>query len=279
MSLDKALGGGYPRGRIIEVLGHESTGKSTLALHAVVEAQKLRLKCAYLDIEHSLEMTYACNLGVDPALLLVAQPNSGEEALEIVDNLVRSKELGLIIVDSVAALVPQVELEGQMDESQMGLQARLMSKAMRKLSGIAYETNTTILFTNQYRSKIGVFYGSNETSCGGNALKYYASQRLETRKTGIVGDKEGEKTGIEVKVKVIKNKCSPPFKEAEFAINFGTGIDWAKDILDTLVDKGVIKKSGASFSIGEEKIGYGEAKTIESIRSDKDLLARLKSLL
>lgn len=279
MSLDKALGGGYPRGRIIEVFGPESSGKTTLALTAIAQAQKLDLMCAFVDAEHALEMVYASNLGVDSTKLLVSQPGCGEEALETVDMLVRSNEIGLIVVDSVAALTPQAELEGEMCDNQMGLQARLMSKAMRKLNGIAYDTGTTLLFLNQIRNKIGVLWGSPETTTGGLALKFYASQRLDIRKTGVIGDKEEGKTGVSVKIKVAKNKVAPPFREAEFNINFGEGIDWAKDILDTLISKGVVVKKGADFTIDGERIGYGEAKTVESIRSDKDLLARLKGLL
>ncbi len=257
LALDAALGvGGLPRGRIIEIYGPEASGKTTLALHAVASVQKSGGEAAFVDAEHALDPVYACNLGVNTEELLISQPDSGEQALEITDVLVRSGALDMVVIDSVAALVPQAEIDGDMGEPQMGLQARLMSQAMRKLTGTIHKTKTCIIFINQLRQKIGVFFGNPETTTGGNALKFYASVRLDIRRADAI--KVGQEVvGNRTRVKIVKNKVAPPFKQAEFDIMYGTGISAAGELLDLAVQHGLIGKSGAWFSYSGERIGQG----------------------
>ncbi|WDP93126.1 MAG: recombinase RecA [Desulfobacter sp.] len=257
LALDKALGvGGYPRGRVIEIYGPESSGKTTLALHAVAQAQRSGGIAAFIDAEHALDVSYAKRLGVDCDELLVSQPDTGEQALEIADMLVRSGGIDIMIVDSVAALVPRSEIEGEMGDSHMGLQARLMSQALRKLTATIGKTNTTIIFINQIRMKIGVVYGNPETTTGGNALKFYASMRLEIRKAAAI--KEGQDViGNRTRVKVVKNKLAPPFKNVEFDLMYGEGISRTGDLLDMGVELDVVDKSGSWYSYNGERIGQG----------------------
>jgi recombination protein RecA len=257
LALDAALGvGGMPRGRVIEIYGPEASGKTTLALHVVASAQRSGGEAAFVDAEHALDPTYARQLGVNTDDLLIAQPDSGEQALEITDVLVRSGALDVVVVDSVAALVPQAEIDGDMGDPQMGLQARLMSQAMRKLTGIIHKTKTCVIFINQIRQKIGVFFGNPETTTGGNALKFYASVRLDIRRLDAI--KAGqEMVGNRTRVKIVKNKVAPPFKQVEFDIMYGTGISYTGELLDLAVQYDIIKKSGAWFSHGEERIGQG----------------------
>src|SRR5690348_960934 len=248
VGLDIALGvGGLPRGRVIEIYGPESSGKTTLTLHAIAEAQRAGGVCAFIDAEHALDVGYARKLGVKIEDLLVSQPDHGEQALEIADKLVATGAIDLIVVDSVAALVPKAEIEGEMGDAHMGLQARLMSQALRKLTAATARNNTAVVFINQLRQKIGVVYGNPETTTGGNALKFYASVRLDIRKTGVVKDGETA-VGTKTRVKVVKNKCAPPFREAEFEIMYGTGVNWAGEIVDLASDAGVLEKSGAYYS-------------------------------
>ncbi len=257
LALDKALGiGGYPRGRVVEIYGPEASGKTTLALHAVAEAQKKGGIAAFIDAEHALDVSYARKLGVDCDELLVSQPDTGEQALEIVDMLVRSGAVDIMVIDSVAALVPRAEIEGEMGDSHMGLQARLMSQALRKLTATMSKTNTTVIFINQIRMKIGVVYGNPETTTGGNALKFYASIRLEIRRSTAI--KEGQEVlGNRTKVNVVKNKLAPPFKNVEFDIMYGEGISKSGDLLDMGVDLNIIEKSGAWYSYEGERMGQG----------------------
>src|SRR5688572_4104732 len=256
LSLDLALGGGYPKGRIIEIYGPESSGKTTLTLHAIAEVQRNGGTAAFIDAEHALDPAYARKLGVDTNNLLISQPDNGEQALEIVDSLVRSNAVDLIVVDSVAALTPQAEIEGEMGDSHMGLQARLMSQALRKLTGIINKSKATVMFINQIRMKIGVMFGNPETTTGGNALKFYASVRLDIRRTGQI--KVGEDViGNRTKVKVVKNKIAPPFRIAEFDIMYNEGISRTGDVLDLAVIHGVVDKSGAWFSYKDGKVGQG----------------------
>jgi recombination protein RecA len=275
LSLDLALGvGGLPRGRIVEVYGPESSGKTTLTYHAIAEAQRAGGRCAFIDAEHSMDPSYAAAIGVDMEDLLVSQPDYGEQALEIADLLIRSNELALLVVDSVAALVPRVELEGQMGDQTVGLQARMMGQAMRKLAGHLRESGTTCLFTNQLREKIGVVYGPKETQPGGRALKFYASVRLDIRRAETL--KEGEEAvGNRVRVKVVKNKVAPPFGVAEFDIDFGRGISQVGCVLDLAVEHGVVKRSGAHFAFGDERLGQGRAKVKAALEARPELVETL----
>ncbi len=277
LSLDVALGvGGIPRGRIVEIYGPESSGKTTLAQHIVAECQKKGGIAAFVDAEHALDPEYAKNLGVNIDDLLISQPDTGEQALEITEELVRSGAIDIIVVDSVAALVPKDEIEGAMEDKQMGLQARLMSKALRKLTGIIGKTNTTVIFINQLRMKIGVMYGNPETTTGGNALKYYASVRLDIRKTETL-KKDSEDIGNHVRVKVVKNKVAPPFRQAEFDIIFGKGISKIGNILDVAVNLDIVKKAGAWFSYNDEKIGQGRDKSKEFLENNPEILAEIET--
>ncbi len=279
-SLDKALGGGFVKGRIVEIYGPESSGKTTLTLQAIAEIQKAGGRCAFIDVEHALDPTYAKNLGVNVDDLVLSQPDSGEQALEIIEALVRSGGIDLVVLDSVAALIPQKEIEGDMGDAQMGRQALLMSQAMRKLTGPAHVTNCTIIFINQIRMKIGLVFGNPETTTGGNALKFYASQRLDIRRTGVVKSGQGddaEAVGIKARVKVIKNKIAPPFKEAEFNIMFGKGIDREADSLYTAVMAGVVEKKGAWYAYNGANFAQGEEKAIDYLRANPDVLAEIES--
>ena len=279
MSLDVALGvGGLPKGRIIEIYGPESSGKTTLAQHIVAECQKKGGIAAFVDAEHALDPEYARNLGVNVDELLISQPDTGEQALDITEELVRSGAVDIIVVDSVAALVPKAEIEGSMEDQQMGLQARLMSKALRKLTGIIGKTNTTVIFINQLRQKIGVMYGNPETTTGGNALKYYASVRMEIKRVeGLKGD--GEDVGNHVRVRILKNKVAPPFRTAEFDIIFGKGICKIGNILDVAVDLDIVKKAGSWFSFNDEKLGQGRDKAKEFLGSNPEILATVETLV
>lgn len=276
LSLDIALGGGYPKGRIIEIYGPESSGKTTLTLHAIAEMQKQGGTAAFIDAEHALDPAYAKRLGVDTDNLLVSQPDNGEQALEIVETLVRSNAVDLIVVDSVAALVPQAEIDGDMGDSHMGLQARLMSQALRKLTGIINKSRATVIFINQIRMKIGVMFGNPETTTGGNALKFYASVRADIRRTGQI--KEGEEIiGNRTKVKIVKNKIAPPFRVAEFDIMYNEGISKTGDVLDLAVQHGVVGKSGAWFDYNDAKIGQGRESTKKYLKDSPDVLAEIEA--
>ena len=279
ISIDLALGvGGYPRGRIVEVYGPESSGKTTLTLHAIAECQKKGGIAAFIDAEHALDPSYARKLGVKVDELLVSQPDHGEQALEIADTLVRSGAVDIIVVDSVAALVPRAEIEGEMGDSHVGLQARLMSQALRKLTGTVQKSNTTLFFINQIRMKIGVMFGSPETTSGGNALKFYASQRLDIRRIGTI--KVGDAAvGNRCRVKVVKNKLAPPFRLAEFDILFGRGISRTGDVLDLGVEAGIINKSGAWYSYGEERVGQGRDNARNFLEEHPDILEAVERKL
>lgn len=271
LSLDIALGiGGVPKGRIIEIYGPESSGKTTVALHIVAECQKRGGSAVFIDVEHALDPNYAKALGVDIDSLLVSQPDTGEQALEIAEALVRSGAVDIVVVDSVAAMVTKAEIEGEMGESKMGLQARLMSQALRKLTASISKTRTVCIFINQLRDKIGVVYGNPETTTGGNALKFYASVRIDIRKASVIKDGE-EQLGARAKVKIVKNKLAPPFRRAEFDIMYGEGISKIGEIIDLGVDLGILKKSGSWFSYGERKIGQGRDSVKELLKSDEAL--------
>jgi recombination protein RecA len=276
ISLDIALGaGGLPRGRVVEVYGPESSGKTTLALHVVAEAQKLGGICAFIDAEHALDVNYARKLGVKTDDLLVSQPDCGEQALEIADMLVRSNAISVIVIDSVAALTPRAELEGEMGDSHMGLQARLMSQALRKLTATISKSDTLVVFINQMRMKIGVMFGSPETTTGGQALKFYASVRLDIRRIGAI--KQGEDVmGNRTRVKVVKNKLAPPFREVEFDIMYGEGISAEGDIIDLAVNHNIVEKSGAWFSYGGERVGQGRENAKQFLRDNPAMAAQLR---
>ncbi|MDO4224696.1 MAG: recombinase RecA [Bergeyella zoohelcum] len=277
LGLDIALGvGGYPRGRIVEIYGPESSGKTTLTLHAIAEAQKQGGTAAFIDAEHAFDRHYAAKLGINLDELIISQPDNGEQALDIADNLIRSGAVDLVIVDSVAALTPKAEIEGDMGDSKMGLHARLMSQALRKLTGTISKTKCTVIFINQLRDKIGVTYGSPETTTGGNALKFYASIRLDIRKAGTAIKQGEEAIGTPVKVKVVKNKVAPPFRQAEFDIMYGEGVSKVGEILDTASDLGVVKKSGSWYSYGETKLGQGRDAVKELLKDNPELSEELE---
>lgn len=279
IALNAALGvGGYPRGRVIEIYGPESSGKTTLAIHAIAEAQKAGGIAAIVDAEHAFDRFYAEKLGVDINNLLISQPDSGEQALEIVEQLIRSSAIDIIVIDSVAALTPKAELEGDMGDSKMGLQARLMSQALRKLTATINKTNTTCIFINQLRDKIGVMFGSPETTTGGNALKYYASVRLDIRRYGQIKDGE-DVIGNQTRVKVAKNKVAPPFRKAEFDIMYGAGISREGEIVDLGSDLGVIKKSGSWYSYGDTRLAQGREGAKDAVRDNPELAEELEGLI
>jgi len=277
LGLDIALGvGGYPRGRVIEIYGPESSGKTTLSLHAIAEAQKAGGIAAFIDAEHAFDRFYAQNLGIDIDNLIISQPDYGEQALEIADNLISSGAIDIIVIDSVAALTPKSEIEGEMGDSKMGLHARLMSQALRKLTGTIHKTNCTVIFINQLREKIGVMFGNPETTTGGNALKFYASVRLDIRRRTQI--KDGDKViGNSTKVKVVKNKVAPPFTIAEFDIMYGLGISKTGEILDLGVEYGIVKKSGSWFSYGETRLGQGRDAVKALIKDNPDLAEELET--
>jgi recombination protein RecA len=277
LGLDIALGiGGLPKGRVVEIYGPESSGKTTLAIHAIAEAQKKGGIAAFIDAEHAFDKFYAKKLGVDVENLLISQPDNGEQALEIADNLIRSGAIDIIVIDSVAALVPKGEIEGEMGDSKMGLQARLMSQALRKLTGTISKTGACCIFINQLREKIGVMFGNPETTTGGNALKFYASVRLDIRRTGQIKDSE-EVSGNRVKVKIVKNKVAPPFRLAEFDIMYGKGISKSGEIVDLGVEYDIIKKSGSWFSYGDTKLGQGRDAVKQLIEDNPELMEELEA--
>lgn len=274
LSLDIALGGGVPKGRVVEIYGPESSGKTTLTLHVIAEIQKQGGTAAFIDAEHALDPAYAKRIGVDTGALLLSQPDNGEQALEIVETLVRSNAVDLIVVDSVAALVPRAEIEGDMGDSHMGLQARLMSQALRKLTGVISRSNATVIFINQIRMKIGVMFGNPETTTGGNALKFYASVRMDIRRIAQI--KQGEEIiGNRTRVKVVKNKIAPPFRQAEFDIMYNQGISYSGDVLDLATEKGIVEKSGAWFAYGGEKIAQGREAAKKYLEENPKVLAEV----
>jgi recombination protein RecA len=277
LGLDIALGvGGYPRGRVIEIYGPESSGKTTLTLHAIAEAQKAGGIAAFIDAEHAFDRFYAEKLGVDIDNLIISQPDNGEQALEITDNLIRSGAIDIVVIDSVAALTPKSEIEGEMGDSKMGLHARLMSQALRKLTGSISKTNCTVIFINQLREKIGVMFGNPETTTGGNALKFYASVRLDIRRSTQIKDSNGSVLGNKTRVKVVKNKVAPPFKMAEFDIMYGEGVSKVGEILDVAVELEIIKKSGSWFSYDDTKLGQGRDAVKAIIKDNPELFDELE---
>lgn len=277
LSLDLALGiGGFPKGRIIEIYGPESSGKTTVALHAIAEAQKMGGEVAFIDAEHALDPVYAKSLGVNIDELIVSQPDTGEQALDIVELLARSGAIDLIVIDSVAALVPKAEIDGEMGASHVGLHARLMSQALRKLAGVLNKNNTVAIFINQLREKVGVMYGNPEVTTGGRALKFYASVRLEIRKQELIKQADGV-AGVRTKAKVVKNKVAPPFREAEFDIMYGEGISKTGCILDVATDMKIVKKSGAWFYLGEDRLGQGRENAKKYLEENPDILAKIEA--
>ena len=277
LNLDLALGiGGYPKGRIVEIYGPESSGKTTLAIHAIAECQKQGGICAIVDAEHAFDKFYAENLGVDTENLLISQPDNGEQALEIADNLIRSGAIDLLVIDSVAALTPRAEIEGEMSDSSVGLQARLMSKALRKLTGTISKTGCCCIFINQLREKIGVMFGNPETTTGGNALKFYSSVRLDIRRSTQIKDGDAVQ-GNRTKVKVVKNKVAPPFRRAEFDIMYGAGVSKTGEVIDLGVDQGIIKKSGSWFSYGDTKLGQGRDAVKNLLADNPELMEELEA--
>ena len=277
LGVDLALGvGGYPRGRVIEIYGPESSGKTTLTLHAIAEAQKLGGIAAFIDAEHAFDRSYARKLGINLDDLIISQPDNGEQALEIADNLIRSGAVDIVVIDSVAALTPKAEIEGEMGDSKMGLHARLMSQALRKLTGTISKTKCTVIFINQLREKIGVMFGNPETTTGGNALKFYASVRIDIRKASAPIKTGDEAVGSRVKVKVVKNKVAPPFKMAEFDIMYGEGVSKTGEILDAAVDMGIVKKSGSWFSYADTKLGQGRDAVRDMLKDNPDLADELE---
>ena len=277
LGLDIALGvGGYPRGRVVEIYGPESSGKTTLTLHAIAETQKSGGIAAFIDAEHAFDRFYAQNLGVDIDNLIISQPDNGEQALEIADNLVRSGAIDMVVIDSVAALTPKSEIEGEMGDSKMGLHARLMSQALRKLTGSISKTNCTMIFINQLREKIGVMFGNPETTTGGNALKFYASIRLDIRRSTQIKDGDGNVLGNKTRVKVVKNKVAPPFKLAEFDIMYGQGVSKVGEVLDVAVEHEIVKKSGSWFSYADTKLGQGRDAVKQMIKDNPELMDELE---
>lgn len=278
LGLDKALGGGYPKGRIIEAYGPESSGKTTLAIHAVAEAQKKDGAAAYIDAEHAFDPNYAENLGVDLERLYFCQPDNGEEALEIAINLIASGGFDIVVIDSVAALTPKAEIDGEMGDSKMGLQARMMSQAMRKMAAITSKSNTIVIFINQLREKIGVMFGSPEVTSGGNALKFYASVRLDIRRSTQIKDGD-EVSGVKTKVKVVKNKVAPPFRTAEFDIVFGKGISKSGEVLDEAVEMGIVEKGGSWYSYNGTKLGQGRDNVKQMLEDNPELTDEIENLI
>ena len=278
LGLDLALGvGGYPRGRIVEIYGPESSGKTTLALHAIAEAQKQGGTAAFIDAEHAFDRYYAKNLGIDIEDLIISQPDNGEQALEIADNLIRSGAIDILVIDSVAALTPKAEIEGEMGDSKMGLQARLMSQALRKLTATVNKTKCTVIFINQLREKIGVMFGNPETTTGGNALKFYASIRLDIRRSTQIKDTNNEASGNRARVKVVKNKVAPPFRLAEFDIMFGEGISKVGEVLDIGSELGVVKKSGSWYSYDDSRLGQGRDAVKEILKDNPELMEEIEA--